>query len=220
MSRSTPLILCLVAAATLGGCDRPDEPNEPVKPVAEPSAATSEPTPPQVANVPAAPRASIESATTESTGSPVRFEMIALSGSGISGTLTAVPTGNGVRLQGRLARSDFGAEHAIHVHEIGDCSAPDGTSAGDHFNPAGLQHGHPDRSPHHAGDLPNLKADPDGQLVVDLYTDGLQLGTGGATDILGRAVVLHAQPDDYATQPAGASGARVACGVISNSTGA
>lgn len=205
MSKLKLIPLCVLASLTLGACQDRDEPREPVRPVAT--------TPEPAAPTPPAPVVGSD-APGQDGPRPVRIRMNPLADSGISGMLTALPTGNGVRFEGRLARSEFDAEHAIHVHEIGDCSAPDGSSAGEHFNPGASQHGHPDQPPHHAGDLPNLKADHDGQLIVDIYTPGLQIGTGSETDILGRALVLHAQADDYTSQPAGASGARIACGVI------
>ena len=105
------------------------------------------------------------------------------------------------------------AEHGFHVHERGDCSAPDGTSAGGHFNPTGAQHGDPRGTAHHAGDLPNLRADERGNAEMRLPLAGLTLSRGD-TSILDRALVIHAQPDDYRSQPAGNSGPRIACGVI------
>lgn len=104
-------------------------------------------------------------------------------------------------------------EHGFHVHEKGDCSSADATSAGGHFNPMGQPHGHHAGSARHAGDLPNLKADAGGVARVSLHVDVLTIGSGPA-DIVGRSVVVHAGPDDYASQPAGNSGARIACGVI------
>jgi Cu-Zn family superoxide dismutase len=213
MPRYRTLCLGLLTSAVLAACNQPDPPATPVEPVAPQASspvATAPPDPPITPETgPADP-----AMTAMTTPKSVRIDMTELQGSGISGALTASPAGNGVRIHGRLSRSDALAEHAIHVHENGDCSAPDGSSAGNHFNPAGASHGHPERVPHHAGDLPNLKSDPDGQLIVDIYDEELQLGTGSATDILGRALVLHEKADDYATQPSGDSGGRIACGVI------
>lgn len=103
-------------------------------------------------------------------------------------------------------------EHGFHVHEKGDCSSPDAASAGGHFNPDGKPHG-PPGAPHHAGDLPSLKADAQGRAQASFSIDGALAGDAG-TAFAGRAVVVHAMPDDYAGQPAGNSGARIACGVI------
>lgn len=105
------------------------------------------------------------------------------------------------------------AEHGIHVHERGDCSAPDATSAGGHFNPTGKPHG-PQDGDHHAGDLPNLKTDARGNAEMHFALTGLTLARGDAS-VIDRAVVIHAQPDDYRSQPAGNSGPRIACGAIS-----
>lgn len=112
----------------------------------------------------------------------------------------------------RVSGLEPGSEHGFHVHERGDCSAPDATSAGGHFNPTGKPHG-PQSSEHHAGDLPNLKADATGRAEMALPITGLSAGSG-ETGIIGRALVIHAMPDDYRSQPAGNSGGRIACGVI------
>ena len=102
--------------------------------------------------------------------------------------------------------------HGFHVHETGDCSALDASSAGAHYNPAGAAHGDPASVTHHAGDIPNVQADESGRARVDARVQGVSLG--GANDIIGRALIVHADPDDYTTQPSGNSGARIACGVI------
>jgi Cu-Zn family superoxide dismutase len=104
-------------------------------------------------------------------------------------------------------------EHGFHIHEAGDCSSGDGMSAKGHFNPAGKPHGNPSSSEHHAGDLPALKADKDGRAKLDIAVDGITLVPGPAS-IIGRGLIIHADPDDYQTQPTGNSGARIACGVI------
>lgn len=148
---------------------------------------------------------------------PAASAVVALapaSGSLISGRLTAVPMGNGVHLTGDIGGLAPGSAHGLHVHEKGDCSAADATSAGPHFNPGGKPHGDPFAATHHAGDLPNITAGSDGVAHVNLHVDGVSLGGAAATNILGRALVVHAQADDYTSQPAGNSGARVACGVV------
>jgi len=135
-------------------------------------------------------------------------------GHAVAGTLSLSAAAQGVHITGRLEGAAAGGTHGFHVHEVGDCSAPDGSSAGAHFNPDGHAHGHPGEGEHHAGDMPNVVADEHGVIAVDLIAPGLTLGDGGARDIAGRALVLHASADDYATQPSGNSGARIACGVI------
>lgn len=179
-------LLCALAAALAAGC------------------ATTATTPSAPATVPAAT-------------APARSAVVNLapaSGSLASGKLMLMPMGGGVHLTGEIGGLTRNATHAIHVHEKGDCSAADASSAGGHFNPTGQPHGRPDAGPHHAGDMPNIAADANGVARVNLHVQGLSLGGAAATDIAGRAVVVHAQADDYASQPAGNAGARIACGVV------
>lgn len=209
MNTIRPLVLCLLATGLLAGCDRPDAPSEPLQPIASASE-TSRPTP----LPPTGAAANGARPADTATSSPVRVVMSSASGSNVSGELALSPSSAGVRLSGRISGLTAGGEHGFHVHEVGDCSAPDASSAGPHFNPDALPHGHPDPDRHHAGDLPNLRADPNGDLAVDIVANGLELGSGGARDVQGRAVVLHAKADDFTSQPAGDSGERIACGVI------
>lgn len=104
-------------------------------------------------------------------------------------------------------------EHGLHIHEAGDCSSGDGMSAGGHFNPHGKLHGPPSTAERHAGDLPALKAGKDGRAKLDVTVDTITVRPGPAS-IVGRGLIIHADPDDYKTQPTGNSGARIACGVI------
>ena len=138
-------------------------------------------------------------------------------GSGVTGTVSFTQQGDRVAVVARVGGLAPNREHGFHVHEKGDCSSPDGTSAGDHFNPGGQPHG-PQNAPHHGGDLPALKADAAGNASAGFTIAGSVLGAGGA-DVMGKAVIVHAQPDDYATQPSGNSGPRLACGVIETPTG-
>ena len=139
--------------------------------------------------------------------------MAPASASLVSGKLTLVPVAGGVRVTGELGGLQRGGTHAIHIHEKGDCSAVDASSAGGHFNPQAQPHGRAGSGPHHGGDMDNLVADARGVARVDVQARGVTLG-GGAGNVIGRAVVVHAKPDDYSSQPAGNAGARVACGVI------
>lgn len=102
--------------------------------------------------------------------------------------------------------------HGFHVHELGDCSAPDGTSAGGHFNPENKKHGAPAELERHVGDLGNLEADANGRAFYN-WQDPL-LVLSGPNSIIGRAVIVHAGADDLTSQPTGAAGGRAACGVI------
>ena len=104
-------------------------------------------------------------------------------------------------------------EHGFHIHEAGDCSSGDGMSAKGHFNPHGKPHGDPKSAERHAGDLPALQADKGGRAKIDVTVDALSIGSG-AGNIVGRGLIIHADPDDYKTQPTGNAGARLACGVI------
>jgi len=105
------------------------------------------------------------------------------------------------------------AEHGFHIHEAGDCSSGDGMSAKGHFNPGAKPHGNPSTGERHAGDLPALKAAADGRAKLDVTVEGITVGPGDRS-IVGRGLIIHADPDDYTTQPTGNSGARIACGVI------
>lgn len=136
------------------------------------------------------------------------------SGSLVSGRLTLAPVAGGVRVSGQVGGLTPGGAHAFHIHEKGDCSAADASSAGGHFNPTGQPHGRAGHGAHHLGDNDNLQANAEGVAMVEARFLGATLGDGGTSDVLGKAIVVHAAADDYASQPAGNAGARVACGVI------
>ena len=103
--------------------------------------------------------------------------------------------------------------HGFHVHEKGDCSAADAMSAGAHFNPTSAPHAGPDDSMHHAGDFGNVTADATGEIHTEFVARSITLDSA-ASSAVGRAVVLHADPDDLTSQPAGNAGKRIACGVV------
>jgi Cu-Zn family superoxide dismutase len=102
--------------------------------------------------------------------------------------------------------------HAIHIHEFGDCTAPDATSAGGHYNPEGHPHALPDKKERHAGDLGNLQADAQGKATLNLTVDNITIN-GSKNPIVGRGVIVHEKMDD-GSQPVGNAGGRIACGVI------
>lgn len=133
-------------------------------------------------------------------------------GSGAKGRVEFRQVAGAVEVVATLSGLSPGA-HGFHIHQKGDCSAPDATSAGGHFNPSDKPHGHPGQDPHHAGDMPMLNADAQGNATLKAVLPGLSVN-GEASAIVGRAVIVHAAPDDFKTQPTGNSGARVACGVI------
>ncbi len=130
-------------------------------------------------------------------------------GNDARGTLQLSSTASGTQISGEIAGLAAGSVHALHVHENGDCSAPDASSAGDHLNPTNVAHGDPGSATHHAGDLPNIEANAQGVAMVDVTTASLLVATA-----IGKAFILHAGADDYVTQPAGGAGDRIACGVI------
>lgn len=139
-------------------------------------------------------------------------------GHSVAGTLmfTQERDGEGVAITGSISGLTPDAELAFHIHEVGDCSAPDASSAGEHFNPTAQPHGEPDSDESHLGDLPNIEANDDGVAEIDITMDNAALTGPSERSILNRAIVVHAAEDDYETQPAGASGVRIACGVIAS----
>jgi|SRR5687767_9848011 superoxide dismutase, Cu-Zn family len=104
-------------------------------------------------------------------------------------------------------------EHGLHIHEVGDCSSGDGMSTKGHFNPFGKPHAAHNSPNRHAGDLPSLKANKQGRANVQVDLDIITV-TAGPASVVGRGLIVHADPDDYKTQPTGNAGARLACGVI------
>ncbi|HZX23414.1 MAG TPA: superoxide dismutase family protein [Woeseiaceae bacterium] len=151
------------------------------------------------------------------TGEPLlvaRAELEPTEGNEARGTLTFSRAAGAVVIDGELMGLPEGL-HGLHIHEKGDCSAPDGTSAGGHFAPDGDPHGSPDSPPaqHHVGDLGNIEANEEGYALVNVVDAEMTLDDGPKS-VLGRAVIVHAGADDFETQPTGAAGARLACGVI------
>jgi len=132
-------------------------------------------------------------------------------GNATNGTVHFYQSNQGVRVVVDISGLTPGL-HGFHIHQFGDCSAPDGTSAGGHFNPTAEQHAGPDAANRHAGDLGNLNADNTGSAHYDRIDSHIQLS--GPNSILGRAVIVHAKQDDLTSQPTGNAGSRVACGVI------
>lgn len=183
-------LLLLAPFAVLVACSSAEAPPPPVAPPA-----------PAAAVIEAAP------ATAEAT-------LAGASGSKVAGTLLFTASSAGVTLAGEISGLAPNTEHGFHVHEIGDCSAPDAKSAGDHFNPDHAAHGAPDSSAKHLGDIPNIQSDASGHVAVNATIAAATLRDGGPNDLVGRAVIVHAKKDDYKTQPSGNSGDRIACGVV------
>ncbi|MGK7394443.1 MAG: superoxide dismutase family protein [Candidatus Cyclobacteriaceae bacterium M3_2C_046] len=153
-------------------------------------------------------------AVEEETEATAMAQMGPASGSNVNGTITFEMADNAVQLTVDLQGVPPGT-HAIHLHENGDCSAPDATSAGGHWNPTTEDHGHISHTDEfHYGDIGNLEVGSDStvqfQTTIDIWT----IGDGSTSDIINKSVIVHADADDFTTQPTGAAGARIACGVI------
>jgi len=151
---------------------------------------------------------SLRSRTATATLAPTR-------GNQVSGTVNFIQRADVVYVDARITGLTPGL-HGFHVHEKGDCRAADGSSAGGHFNPAKATHGSAAGAVRHAGDLGNLSADANGVAVYKGQVSGISLDVG-SDSIIGRSVIVHADPDDLRTDPAGNSGPRLACGLVSKS---
>lgn len=133
-------------------------------------------------------------------------------GSTLEGVAMFTEIGGVVKIHVALKGAPPG-DHAIHVHENGDCSAADFKSAGGHFNPDGHDHGGPDSEAHHAGDLGNLTVQDDGTCIYEIESSELTVSEG-THSVVGKAVIVHEKADDLTSQPSGAAGPRIACGVV------
>jgi Cu-Zn family superoxide dismutase len=151
------------------------------------------------------------SGSSTGSGKTATAKLMPTNGNNARGELTFTQDPKGVHIVGSFTGVPFG-EHGFHIHEKGDCSAPDASSAGGHFNPTGAHHGARDAEDRHAGDLGNLKSDPYGMARIDITDSKISLD--GPNSIIGKAVIIHEKVDDYKTQPTGNAGARLACGVI------
>ncbi|HEY6773094.1 MAG TPA: superoxide dismutase family protein [Oxalicibacterium sp.] len=136
-------------------------------------------------------------------------------GNTAAGTVTFVKQGDQLLMDARLTGLPPGP-HGFHIHEKGDCSAPDGSSAGGHFNPSGMKHGSPAQAQHHGGDLGNIIADANGTaaLRLNIPINDINVSKNSPSSIVGKGLIVHSDPDDYVTQPTGNAGKRLACGVI------
>jgi Cu-Zn family superoxide dismutase len=132
-------------------------------------------------------------------------------GNDTSGTVTFTKVEDGILVKAEVRGLSPG-KHGFHVHQLGDLSAPDGTSAGGHFNPAGAPHAGPDAEHRHVGDLGNIEANEEG--VARLGVVDPRISFEGPNSILGRAVIIHGGADDLESQPSGDAGPRVAGGVV------
>jgi len=139
--------------------------------------------------------------------------LAATSASAVHGVVTFVRSGDATQVNANLSGFKPNSTHGMHIHVIGDCSAHDANSAGEHFNPQSSRHGAPGAAEHHAGDLGNITADAVGNVYATFTITSGSFGTGDDS-IIGRGLVVHADRDDLNSQPAGNSGARLACGSI------
>ncbi|CAN5327309.1 hypothetical protein BH23VER1_BH23VER1_22520 [soil metagenome] len=137
--------------------------------------------------------------------------MIPTEGNDVKGVVMFLAEGDKIRVKGKITGLTPG-EHGFHVHEFGDQSAPDGTSAGGHFDPTGMPHGAQDSDSRHVGDLGNVTANDDGVAEIDI--EDSMLSFSGESSILGRGLVVHGDKDDLTSQPSGDAGPRVAVGII------
>ncbi len=132
-------------------------------------------------------------------------------GNNTHGTVTFTQTKNGIKVIAKLTGLSEG-KHGFHIHEFGDCSAANGTSAGGHFNPEGHDHSALNAKMNHIGDLGNITANENGIGHLEFTTK--QFSFHGPHSIIGRSIIVHADEDDLTSQPTGNAGARIACGVV------
>lgn len=189
MPRNLALLLMLSVIAMIAACGAKEEaaPPEPA-PVPEPEVV--EAAPPAVAVAVLQPRADAE----------------------VSGMISFTEVEGGVRITAEIAGPDPGP-HGLHLHELGDCSSEDFKSTGGHFNPTDAPHGAPTDEMRHAGDFGNIEIGEDGSGRLELTTDMLTVADGPNT-VVGRAVILHEGADDLVSQPTGAAGGRIGCGIV------
>ncbi len=150
--------------------------------------------------------------TPESSGPSATVVLRPASGTQVHGDLKFTQTGDSVRVTGEILGHTPGAK-GFHIHEKGDCSAPDAMSAGGHFNPAKKPHGAPGAG--HAGDLGNIVFNDYGKATVNMTISGVTISKEAPNSIIGRSVIVHIGTDDLKTDPTGNAGGRAACGVIS-----
>jgi superoxide dismutase, Cu-Zn family len=209
----TLALALLIPVAVCTACSNKNE--SPPAPAPTASAASA-PAAPEVAPALGAGPPVSSGAVADAPQTTAMASLAPAAGGAAKGDLTLTTEGLAVHITGEITGLTPGKEHGFHVHEVGDCSAPDFTSAGAHLNPTKDPHGGPKSTARHLGDIPNVKADKDGHASIDVSVQGATLvdPDGGPNQLLGKALVVHAMPDDYKTQPSGGSGDRIACGVI------
>lgn len=143
-----------------------------------------------------------------------RARMMSATGESL-GEITFTQTADGVQVRGEISGLDPNGARGFHVHEFGKCDGPDFMSAGGHFNPGGHDHGAPENSAEarHAGDFGNIEVDAEGKATIEVDDSVITLNEG-MNNVVGHALIIHAQRDDLTSQPTGDAGARAACGII------
>lgn len=201
MSLTSSLALAIASAACA---------SQPSEPAATPISETPPADPPVSTNAEtAAPDAPLDSTATART---IEVPLEARSGSKLSGKALLTETEGGVHVVLTVEGVEPG-EHGSHVHEKGDCSAPDGASAGGHFNPHGHDHGLPGAHKRHLGDLGNIAVGQDGKGKLEITAPGANLKPDDPHSFVGRSIIVHEKKDDGG-QPVGNAGGRIGCGVI------
>lgn len=143
------------------------------------------------------------------------YAIASKSGSETQGVVKFTQKGNMVELDMTVHNLASHGVHATHIHEFGDCSSADGSSAGGHWNPTKEKHGKWGNHEHHSGDLGNLKADINGTARLVMKTDRWCIGCEDeAKNIIGKSIIIHAKADDFKTQPTGDAGGRIGCAEI------
>ncbi len=155
----------------------------------------------------------LSACATQGPGLSVSAQLSPTKGNTAAGTVTFTQTGAKVLVVAEVRGLKPNAEHGFHIHEKGDCSSGDGMSTGGHFNPTTQPHGAHGTGSHHSGDLPSLVADANGVAKLKFESSTISIDSG-VTNIIGRGLIVHRDPDDYKTQPTGNAGPRLACAVI------
>jgi Cu-Zn family superoxide dismutase len=162
-----------------------------------------------------APPPPVETAAPEVEAAPAlvaKATLTAREGETVAGEVTFTEADGAVAIVAHITGAPQGS-HGFHVHEVGDCSSADFKSAGGHFNPTDMPHGAPTDMERHAGDLGNVEVAEDGTAHHETSSSMIAVADGPSS-VVGRAVILHEDADDLVSQPTGAAGGRLACGVI------
>jgi Cu-Zn family superoxide dismutase len=207
---SFAVILAFGTLGLLSACGGSDAPA--AAPPPPPPAASDAPPPPPPPEAAPAPAPAAEAPKPEPPRT-LEVSIEAKSGSKLKGKATLTETDGGVHVVLSVEGVKPGGDHGAHVHEKGDCSSPDGKSAGGHFNPQGNDHALPTTAKRHLGDLGNLTIGKDGKGSLDITIPGANLKAGDPNSFAGKAIIVHAKKDDGG-QPTGNAGDRIGCGVI------